>query len=150
MTDSTSNLTSGTALGVALAWATTTVVYVIGNLGAPIRVVTGWAPDGADLRVAEYLITSAVAVAAATLALWLLRRRGAERAWAPLVAIVSVASAVPLWWLDVDTGSKLSLTMMHLLTGTAAVTGHALARRQSAVRNRATVRSHDSVEAAAS
>jgi hypothetical protein len=135
----------GVALGIALAWATTSIVFVVGNLGAPIRVVTGWAPDGADLSAAEYLITSAVAVALGGAALWWMeRRRDRLRAWSLVVAAVSVASALPLWGLDVDAGSKVALTCMHLVTGAAAVAG------QSAARNRAVVRSHASADAAAS
>lgn len=43
----------------------------------------------------------------------------------------AVLSAVPLWRLDVDTSSKTALTVMHLLTGVAAIAGHAATRRSS-------------------
>jgi hypothetical protein len=146
MTTSNSNVGRGIVKGTILAWVATTSAYVIGNLGAPIRVITGWAPDGADLSVAEYLITSAVAVAAGGALLWAMQRHGDDRfrLWTAIVSAVAVVSTVPLWGLDVDTGSKLSLTLMHLLTGAAAVVG------QSVERNSATVRSNDSAEAAAS
>jgi Family of unknown function (DUF6069) len=139
------SIAGGTALGVALAWAATSLVFVLGNLGAPIRVVTGWAPDGADLSIAEYLVTSAVAVMLGGALLWWLdRRRDGWRAWTITVALVSLGSALPLWWLEVDTGSKMALTCMHLVTGAAAVAG------QSVRRNRSIVRSHAVADAAAS
>jgi hypothetical protein len=144
MADSTT--VRGGVFGVALAWVLTSLVFVVGNMGAPIRVVTGWAPDGADLRVIEYLLTAAIAVLLGAALLWAMERRGRDRlrAWTVVVAVVAIGSTIPLWRLDVDRGSKCCLTLMHLLTGAAAVAGQRLAR------NRPTVRSQDSAAAAAS
>jgi hypothetical protein len=52
----------GASLGVIAATIATTVVYAIGNAGANIQVVTGWAPDGGDLRYVEVVVTAAVAI----------------------------------------------------------------------------------------
>ncbi|MFM2077087.1 MAG: hypothetical protein RJA49_977 [Actinomycetota bacterium] len=144
MTNSTT--VRGGVFGVALAWVLTSLVFVVGNMGAPIRVVTGWAPDGADLRVIEYVLTAAIAVALGAALLWAMERRGRDRlrAWTAIVALVAGGSTLPLWGLDVDRGSKWCLTLMHLLTGAAAVAGQRLAR------NRPTVRSQDSAAASAS
>jgi Family of unknown function (DUF6069) len=128
----------GGLLGVALALAGCSVVYVIGNLGAPIRVVTGWAPDGADLTVEEVVITIMVAVTAGAVLLGAAQRRLARpwRAWMITAAVVAVASTLPLFHLDIDAGSKLALASMHLTTGVAAIAGHALVRRPRPVRAR--------------
>ena len=50
-------------------------------------------------------------------------------ALAAVIATVSVAAPLTM---DTDSGSKLALAVMHLATGAAAITGHALARRRRA------------------
>lgn len=121
----------GTALGVGLALASTLAVYVVGNLGAPIMVVTGWNPDGADLSIGEVVATASIAVILGGMLLWLLerRKRGAVRTWEMIAIAVAVLSAVPLLRLEIDAGSKISLIAMHLLTGASAITGHRILRR---------------------
>lgn len=121
----------GAALGVVVAWIATTIVYVIGNAGANVRVVTGWAPNGIDLRYIDVLVTVAASVGLGAMLLWVTERRSthAFRAWAIVAIGVAVLSAVPLWQLDVDTGSKTALTLMHLATGVAAVGAQALLHR---------------------
>ena len=64
----------GTALGVGLALASTMAVFVLGDLGAPIRVETGWNPEGADLLISEVVGTASVSVVLGGLMLWLLER----------------------------------------------------------------------------
>jgi hypothetical protein len=126
----------GAALGVVVASIATTIVYAIGNVGANIQVVTGWASDGTDLRYVEVVATVAVSVVLGAGLLWLMERRTAKalRIWAVVAAAVAVLSAVPLWRLEVDTGSKAALTLMHLATGASAVGAQALfhaARRRA-------------------
>ena len=53
---SNATLATGAAIGAGLALLATLVVYLIGAAGAPIRVVTGWQPDGADLTLVEVVI----------------------------------------------------------------------------------------------
>ncbi|MGB5756106.1 MAG: DUF6069 family protein [Acidimicrobiales bacterium] len=121
----------GAVLGCGIAFIGNAVIFAIGNVGTPVRVVTGWAPDGADLSLAEVAITTIVSIAAGTAILAALdhRRRNALRPWTILAAVVAAASAAPVWRLDVDTGSKLTLTLMHIWTGAAAVAGHQLLSR---------------------
>jgi|GEM_PF-6288471 len=120
----------GTVIGIGAALVATSIVFVVGNLGAPIRVMTGWNPDGADLTFAEVAITAASAVAAGGLLLWWMARRRprAFAAWQGIAVAVAVVSAVPLLRLDIDAGSKLSLVSMHLLTGACAIGGQRFAR----------------------
>lgn len=113
----------GGLLGTAAALAATSCLYALGNVGSNVQVVTGWAPDGADLRYAEVLSTVAVAVLAGAGLLAVLERRSASalRTWSAIAVSVAVLSALPLWRLEVDAGSKLWLTAMHLATGACAI-----------------------------
>lgn len=120
----------GGVIGVALAIAGCLAIYAIGNVGAPVRVITGWAPDGADLTVAELLATIIVSVGAGSVLLWAMQRRSprAWTRWMVAAGVLGVASAVPLTRLAIDTGSKVALIAMHLTTGAAAIAGHVVAR----------------------
>ncbi|HEX6421537.1 MAG TPA: DUF6069 family protein [Acidimicrobiales bacterium] len=122
----------GGSVGAGLALVANLAVFAAGNLGAPIRVVTGSAPDGTDLALGEVVGTTLVTVAAGAALLAVLARRADRfRLWTAVAVAVAVLSAVPLWRLDVDAGSKVALTTMHLLTGAAAVAGQVAARRRA-------------------
>jgi Family of unknown function (DUF6069) len=126
-------IAKGAAAGACVAVLANLAVFLVGNLGAPIRVVTGWAPDGADVRISEVIITTIVSVLAGAAALWVLERRRANgfRIWVVVAAAVAIASAVPLFGLDVDAGSKIALSTMHILTGSAVIAAQAFARRST-------------------
>jgi hypothetical protein len=128
---SRATIATGSAIGAGLALLATLVVYLIGNGGAPIRVVTGWQPDGADLTVVEVVIASITWVMIGAVALWLMERRltHAFRRWIVLAGATTIVSLVPLLGLDVDAGSKLALCAMHIVTGASTIAGQALARR---------------------
>jgi hypothetical protein len=70
-----------------------------------------------------------------TVALPPLQRRRANgfHVWVSVAAVVAVVSAVPLLRLDIDAGSKVALSAMHLSTGLSAIAGHAIARRRSSI-----------------
>jgi hypothetical protein len=106
-------------------------VFLLGNLGAPIRVVTGSNSAGADLSIGEVVVTASVSVVLGGLVLWLLERRRADglRTWERTAVVVAILSALPLLRLDIDAASKASLVAMHLLTGAAAITAHRIVRR---------------------
>jgi hypothetical protein len=127
----------GAAIGVGLALAVDSVVYLVGNMGAPVQVITGWSSaTGKDLSYGEVVGTVLAAVVLGALLLaWMLRRRGnGLRRWIVAAAAVAVVSAIPLFRLDIDTGSKLSLASMHLLTGAAAIAAQLITRRGAASR----------------
>ena len=85
---SRATIATGAAIGAGLALLANLVVYLIGDAGAPIRVVTGWQPDGADLTLVEVVIASIVWVMIGAAALWLMERRltHAFRRWIVLAA----------------------------------------------------------------
>jgi Family of unknown function (DUF6069) len=124
---------TGGFIGTVLALGSTLAIYLVGNAGAPIRVVTGWTPDGAELSVAEVVITVILAVAMGSVLLGVTQPRigRAWRAWTITATLFAAASAVPLMRLDVDRGSKMALASMHLATGAAAIAGQAIARRRT-------------------
>src|SRR4051794_41876724 len=94
----TSRTLRGTLVGIAAAFVATAAVYAIGNLGAPIRVVTGWSPDGADLTLAEVSITAVSAVALGGLLLWWMERRWTRSftAWGGIGGDVAGGFPAPL------------------------------------------------------
>jgi hypothetical protein len=121
---------AGTAAGVGLALVANLAVFLIGDAGAPVRVITGWEPDGVAMQLGDVLGASVAWVLIGAAGLWLLERFRADgfRAWAVLAAAIAVLSIVPLFRLDVDAGSKVTLSAMHLVVGAAAIAGHALVR----------------------
>ena len=128
---SRATIARGAAIGAGIALLANLVVYMFGNVGAPIRVVTGWQPDGADLTLVEVVLASIVWVMIGAAALWLMERRltHAFRRWIVLAGATTIVSLVPLLGLDVDAGSKVALCAMHIVTGASTITGQALARR---------------------
>jgi hypothetical protein len=128
---SISSVLRGALLGGGAALVVDLAIWALGRLTTPVRVVSGWAPEGADVTAFEVVATAVVSVAlgAALLALLAKVRRDPFTLWAGLAAAFAALSAVPLWKLDIGTGSKAALTAMHLLTGVAAVAGQALANR---------------------
>jgi hypothetical protein len=124
-------LAKGAALGVGLGLAANLVVFLVGQAGAPTRVITGWAPDGTDLDVGSVVLATISLSLLGTAALWAFDRVSANafRRWSMLAAAVAVLSILPVLRLDIDAGSKLTLAVMHLVVGAATIGGHALARR---------------------
>lgn len=126
---------AGAGAGIVGALA----IKFVADAGAPVMVVTGWAPDGTRISVLEIVLTVAVVVALGAALLYALDRRGESSKrfalWACIAIAVALSSAVPLWRLDVDTQSKVALTLMHLWTGTACI----LALRWSYSNNASTV-----------
>jgi hypothetical protein len=116
-------IVAGTALGAGGSALVGLVLLAVGALGAPVQVVTGAAPDGADLTAVEVVLTAGIAVALGGVLLWALDRflGNALRTWSWVVVAVAVVSAIPLWGLDVSLESKLVLTVMHLATGAITI-----------------------------
>jgi membrane protein implicated in regulation of membrane protease activity len=125
-------IATGGAIGLVLALVGAAVVFLIGNAGAPTRVVTGWAPDGADLTMIDVTVTTVSSVVAGALLLWVLERFAARgfAIWVAIAAVVTVVSFLPLWQLEVDTASKVTLSVMHVVVGIAAIAGQDVARRR--------------------
>jgi len=124
-------LAKGTAVGIGLALVANAVVFLVGDLGAPIRVITGWAPDGTDLRIGDVVGATVALTIVGTLALWALERLRADgfRLWTGVAAAFAVLSILPVLRLDIDGGSKVALSVMHLVVGAAAIAGQSVARR---------------------
>jgi Family of unknown function (DUF6069) len=125
-------LARGAALAVAAGLAVNAVVFAAGAAGAPIRVVTGAAPDGTDLTYGAVALSTVLLSLLGSGALWLFERArpGSARAWAGLAAAVGVLSIPPVLRLDIDAGSKLSLAVMHLAVAATTIGAHALLLRR--------------------
>lgn len=128
-------LMTGAAVAIGSALVGNLVVFLAGNAGAPIRVVTGWEPDGADLGFGSVVAATVCLSLLGTLALGVFDRLWNDgfRRWVALAAIVTVLSVPPVLRLDIDAGSKVALSVMHLVVGAAVIGGHAYARRRELV-----------------
>ncbi len=85
----------GALIGGGLAVVAALVVLALFQSASPVRVITGWAPDGTDLGVPDTVVTTIVSVLVAAAGLAVLDRvgrRGAvskrpasrlRRVWAP-------------------------------------------------------------------
>ncbi|MEY2570248.1 MAG: hypothetical protein QOE63_598 [Acidimicrobiaceae bacterium] len=125
-------LARGAALGTAGSVLANAAVFALATRNDPLRVVTGWQPDGTDLALGAVLGTSIAFVLLAAAVLWGLERLRADgfRLWAILAGAVATLSIAPLFGLDVDNRSKLALAAMHLVVGGSAIGGQAIARHE--------------------
>ncbi len=127
-------LAVGLGLGAVAAVVANGIVFAVANIGAPVQVATGDDPNVADLALAAVLVASVAWLLIGAAGLW-----GCEKLfargfviWTIGATIITAASLVPLFALDIDTGSKVALAVMHLVVAAAAVAGQAFARRRSA------------------
>jgi Family of unknown function (DUF6069) len=124
--------TTRTLIAAGVAVAGNTLVWALGRIGEPIRVIVGTEGKSEPLAWSHVAITTIVATVLGGVVLAVMRRRGiSDRVWATAALVIAVASAVPLWRLDIDANSKTVLTAMHLFTGVCCVTAHAGRRRRT-------------------
>jgi uncharacterized BrkB/YihY/UPF0761 family membrane protein len=123
-------LAKGAAIGGAIALVANLIVFVIGNAGAPLQVVVGSDTESSDLPVGAVIGASIVPLLVGAVGLWLAYRflPKSFTVWSAVVAVLAVVSIVGPLGLDIDTGSKVALTVMHFATGAAAIIGQSLVR----------------------
>ena len=126
-------LAKGAAIGSALALVANLVVFVIGNAGAPLQVVASGDTEASDLPVGAVIGASIVPLLVGAVGLWLAYRFLAKSfaVWSAVVAVLAVVSIVGPFGLDIDTGSKVALTVMHIATGAAAIVGQSIVRNKT-------------------
>lgn len=126
-------LAKGAAIGSAIALVANLIVFVIGNAGAPLQVVVGGDTEASDLPVGAVIGASIVPLLLGAIGLWLAYRflPKSFTIWSAVVAVLAVVSIVGPLGLDIDTGSKVALTVMHLTTGAAAIIGQSLVRNST-------------------
>jgi hypothetical protein len=126
-----SRLAKGAAAGALLALVVNIVVYAVGNMGAALRVNGGDSGTGDELQIGAVIFATVIWVVIGALALWGLQRVRADgfRIWAVAAVGVALLSLIPVAGLDVDTGSKVALAVLHLAVGVFAVAGQVLVRR---------------------
>jgi hypothetical protein len=112
--------------GVIAALVVNTAIFFLANAALAGSIQTaqsGQAP--ADLPYAAVVAAGVVPVLAGAAVLWGLSRFTSLglQAWSILAAVLAVLSLLALVWMQVDTGSKVALGLMHLLTGAAAIWG---------------------------
>jgi hypothetical protein len=124
----------GGAWGVGAALVVNSVIFFAANamLSGSIQTAqSGQAPI--DLPYAAVAVASVIPVLAGAAVLWALARFTGVglRAWSILAVVLAVLSLLALVWMQVDTGSKVALGLMHLLTGAAAIGGQRRAATQT-------------------
>ncbi len=113
--------------GTVAALAGNALLFAIGSIGEPIRVVTGADAAPSLLPLGHVAATTMIASAIGTGALWLTRwRRLSDRTWAtaqrpsrsslPSRCGASISTTHP----------KVLVTAMHLFTGTCCVAAHTI------------------------
>lgn len=127
-------------LGAAVATVLNVVLYAIAVWIADIELLIPASPGGSDLRemgIGPVVAFSVLpALLAAGLAALLARRTSAPRRWFGGIAlVVLLGSLLPVFSLDVTTGAKLTLVLMH--AAAAAVIVAALFPRLAAEEGRA-------------
>lgn len=127
----------GGLLGAGLAIAGCLALYFAASTTTPLRVVTGSAPAGEDLSIGAVVASAALGVALGAILLGFLERWFARGywVWVAIAAVTAVVSAIPLWWLAIDTRSKVFLSGMHIVAGLAALVGQGWVRRHPAPAN---------------
>jgi Family of unknown function (DUF6069) len=124
-------LAEGTATGVAIALVINLAIYLMGNRGAALRVVTQGAVVPSKLGIVNVVGASIVPVSVASIGAWILRRKFANglAIWTRLVIVLTMFSLLGPLVLEVQTDSKISLLAMHLATTASALTGQRVSRR---------------------
>lgn len=123
-------LAKGAAIGSVIAIVANLIVFLIGSAGAPLQVVVGGDTEASDLPVGAVSVASIVPLLIGALGLWLAYRFVPKdfTVWSAVVVVLAVVSIVGPLGLDIDTGSKVALIVMHLATGAAAIIGQSLVR----------------------
>ena len=133
-TPAPATIAKGAGIGIGLALVTNVIVFAIGNAGAPLQVIMNGDTKPTDLAIAAVVAASIAPVIVGAIGLWVLQRflDNGFRIWAIAALVLAVASVAPPVGLDINTDSKLSLAIMHLVVGASAVVGQAIARRNEA------------------
>jgi hypothetical protein len=117
----------GAAIGIGLALVANLVVFFAANalLDGSIQVMTPGTTTGADLPLLAVVLATVVPLLVGGVTLWLLTKMTgrALAVWSVVAAVVAVASLAQPLVLDVDAGSKVALSIMHLATGAMAIVG---------------------------
>ena len=124
----------GLGLGALAAIVTNGLVFAVANLGAPIQVESGGDPKLVDLGLADVLVASVAWLVIGAAGLWVCEKLFARgfAIWAIGASVITAASIVPVLALDVDAGSKVALTVAHVVVAVAAVGGQYWAGRRVA------------------
>ncbi len=126
----------GLGLGALAAVVANSLVFAVANLGAPIHVPSGTGSEVVDLGLADILVASIAWLVIGAVGLWVCEKLFARgfAIWAIGAVVITAASIVPVVALDVDAGSKVALSVAHVVVVVAAVGGQAVARRRSVSR----------------
>ncbi len=128
---SRSGVVRGTLFAIIAAVVANVVVFLIGSAGDPTQVVAMGETTPSDLPLAVVVIASVMPLIVGGAGLWALQKVTSRgfRLWAILVGVFTVFSIAGPIALEVDTASKVVLSVMHFVVGGAAIGGQLVARR---------------------
>jgi hypothetical protein len=128
---SRSGVVRGTVIALVASVVANVLVFLIGDAGDATQVVAMGDTTPSDLPLAVVIVASVIPVIVGGVGLWVLQKVTARgfQLWAILVTVLTVASIAGPIALEVDTASKVVLSVMHVVVGGAAVAGQLIARR---------------------
>jgi hypothetical protein len=125
----------GAAIGIGIALVANSMILLAGNavMDGSIQVVAAGATTASDLPAIAVVAAGVVPLLLGAAGLWLLSRvrpGGAYQVWRNIVVVLTIVSIAGPLMLEVSTGSKVALILMHLATGAAAIVGQTSASRR--------------------
>jgi uncharacterized membrane protein YqjE len=125
-------LIKGFGASVAMGFVANTIVWLVGRVGKPIAVIETDGKPPVDLALIRVLAATLFAMILGTIALFVIEkiRANSFSLWGVLVMVIAVVTIFGPLSLKIDSGSKVALSAMHLLTGASAIVGHWFVGRQ--------------------
>jgi hypothetical protein len=120
------SLFRGALFGTALGLVANVVAWSIARIGKPIQIIAVQGDPPIDLGLIRVIVATIVAMILGTALLFVLwkLRTNSFRLWAAIVMAIAVVTIFGPLSLKIDTGSKVWLAIIHLLTGATAIAGH--------------------------
>jgi hypothetical protein len=125
------SILQGVVLGAVLAAIVNVIIFAIGNKGAHVQVIATRGQAPVDLSVGRVIGACVFSIVLGGIGLLIIRRirPNGFTLWASIAAIVAVVTISGPMSQKIATDSKVTLSIMHLVTGVAAIFAQAAMTR---------------------